>query len=286
MKHLTRPRLFLMLTLLVAACSGGPELASIRFEKTLLPNRLYTVNALTESSSGIDIERMPGMEGLISEKHSATARSRQLLTTGPLFEGAIPLRLETMDYDGTDDSLEMHFNLAGVYGNARFDSSSKQISLLDLQGECQDTLLSLQDVGDFLVSAYQAIQGALLDTVRQFSVGQSDTVSGVQLHPMGPLNMSLKEISVYTLDRIQGDSAWFSVKRWAELQDDEMVTSLNTTVEGTGSGSMLYLMSENYVVQTSLSTSLTVSHTTDSLAFVATSGSRIDVTTTIEPSQP
>lgn len=286
MIHATRPRLFVLLALAAAACTGGPG-TMVHLGKTLQPSRRYTVDAYTETRSAIEITRMPGLEQVnVGEQHSSTSRSRQVLTSGPLEGGAFSLRLETLGYEGTEDSVMQSFDLSGVYGLASFDSTTRAIALTSLEGECRDSMLTREDVGGYLANAYQAIQGSLLDTLRTFTVGSRDTVSGMQLHPMGPLNMTLMEYSVFTLDRVEGDSAWFRVDRWAELVPDSTVTAANTVVEGRGSGTMVFHIPERYVVDTRLTTDLKVTHTTDSLSFVATSGSRVEVTTVIAPVAP
>jgi hypothetical protein len=286
-KHPTRSRLFLLL-LGAAACTGGPGAPAdpVTLEKTLLPSLVYTVDAFTESSSAIEILRMPGLADTVRERHTASSRSRQVLGSGALADGLFPLRLETLAYQGTDDGVSRAFEMGGVIGHASFDPGTRMISLLELEGECRDSLLTRDDVGGYLLSAYQAIQGSLLDSARTFVPGQSDTLSGRQLHPMGPLNMTLLEHSVFTLERVSGDSAWFAVDRWAELVPDSIVTAGNTVVEGRGSGTMVYLVSRKYVVDTRLTTELKVTHTGDSLAFVATSGSVIEVSTDIGDIKP
>ena len=286
MIHPTRPRMFALLALVAAACTGGPG-TMVHLGKTLNPSRSYTVDAYTETRSAIEITRMPGLEQVdVGERHASTSRSRQVLTSGPRDGGAFSLRLETLSYEGTEDSVSQSFDLSGVYGLASFDTTTRMISLTSLEGECRDSLLTREDVGSYLVNAYQAIQGSLLDSLRMYTIGRSDTISGLQLHPMGPLNMTLMEYSVFTLDRVEGDSAWFRVERWAELVPDSTVTAANTVVEGRGSGTMVFHIPEKYVVDTRLTTDLKVTHTTDSLSFVATSGSRVEVTTVIAPVTP
>lgn len=285
MKHSARLRLFALL-LATAACTGGTGSVPVPFGKALLPSLVYTVDAFTESASTIEIHRMPGLVDTVREGHTSSSRSRQLLTSGPVADGLVPLRLETLSYEGTDDGQTRRFDMSGVIGHASYDPASRLISLLELEGDCRDSLLTREDVGGYLLSAFEAIQGSLMDSTRTFTVGQRDTVAGRQLHPMGPLNMTLMEYSVFSLDRVNGDSAWFSVDRWAELVPDSLVNTANTVVEGKGSGTMLYLVSRNYVVDTRLTTELKVSHTGDSLAFTATSGSRIEVGTDIRENRP